>query len=150
MLAEAGAITPGAFDSDHHLPVQPGQPGDQLAVTGGGRCDHDLTQHLAKRVQRHRHVPVLVGVHPNCDHAYSSSSADGGRRRTELCRAMSGFYEVTTAPRDGERRETDRNKGTTRPAKPRVIPPPAAPSRTGRTPPTRTANATQLNHPVDR
>jgi hypothetical protein len=49
---------------------------------------------------------------------------------------MSGFYEVTTAPRVRRRRETDPNKGTTRPAKPRVIPPPAAPSPTSRTSPT--------------
>jgi hypothetical protein len=56
-----------------------------------------------------------------------------------------GIYEVTTAPRVWRRRETCPNKGTTRPAKPRVSPPPAAPSPTSRTSPA-TSHATQLNH----
>ena len=74
MSAQAGAVAAGALDPDHHLAAQPGQPRDQLPVANSTRRDRDLAQQLPQLAQRHRHVPMLVGVHHNCDHAYSSAS----------------------------------------------------------------------------
>lgn len=79
-----------ALDPDHRLTAQSGQPKDQLTVTRNGRSDRDLTQQLPQRVQRHRDVLMLVGVHPNCDHAYSSASLvedAAGQSCVERCQA---------------------------------------------------------------
>jgi hypothetical protein len=72
VLAETGAPAACSLDAEHE-PIQVAValgPTLQLGITGSRRRELELAQDLAKRVQRHRAVALLVGVDPDCDHRY--------------------------------------------------------------------------------
>ena len=92
VLAEAGAIAAGTLDPDHDVAAHARQPGDELAVSGHRRRHHDLAQQLPQLAQRDRDMLILVGVHPDCDHPYSSSAYTivedaAGQSCVERCQA---------------------------------------------------------------
>jgi hypothetical protein len=76
MLEETGAPAADAFEPEHEL-VGVGErlyPVLQLGIADEGRWDRKLCEYLPDFVECDCIVAVFVGVDPDCDHRFSSSS----------------------------------------------------------------------------
>jgi hypothetical protein len=110
---QAGAVAATPLDPKRRL-AQRASPPQTLLIPSARCIDGDRVDQPAKRIERHRHVPLLVRIHPDC-HRPPSHVASPHRLATGLDRAvsgkarklLSGHQPVNTT----RRRETGRNQG---------------------------------------
>jgi hypothetical protein len=122
------AIAATSLDRKRRL-AKPTRPHQQLPIPGHRRRHRQRLDQPTKPVKRHRHMPLLVRIHPNC-HRPPGHVASPHRLATGLDRAVSGKGTQASirspASRTTRRRETGRFEGKPQrpPAWLRVIPPP--------------------------